>query len=59
MTRFGVGLLPEAEEKIREAFRWYFERSPIAADAFRSLVFEAIDALADCADMWPVDEMAS
>jgi plasmid stabilization system protein ParE len=44
-------MLPEAEQEIREAFLWYFERSPIAADAFRSLVFEAIDGLADRADM--------
>ena len=56
MTRFVVQILPEAEQEIREAFLWYFERSPIAADAFRSLVFEAIDGLADRADMWPVDE---
>jgi hypothetical protein len=27
--------LPEAEQEFREAFFWYFERSPIAADAFR------------------------
>ena len=56
MSRFNVQVLPDAEEEFREAFLWYFERSPIAADAFRSLVFEAIDSLADRADMWPVDE---
>ena len=56
MNRFVVQILPEAEQEIREAFLWYSERSPIAADAFRSLVFEAIDGLADRADMWPVDE---
>ena len=56
MSRFVVQVLPEAEQEFREAFLWYFERSPIAADAFRSLVFEAIDGLADRADMWPADE---
>ena len=55
MTRFVVRVLPGAEQEFREAFLWYFERSPIAAAAFRSLVFEAIDGLADRADMWPVE----
>jgi plasmid stabilization system protein ParE len=56
VTRFVVQILPEAEQEFREAFLWYYERSPIAADAFRSLVFEAIDGLEDRADMWAVDE---
>jgi plasmid stabilization system protein ParE len=55
VSRFDVSVLPDAEEEIREAFLWYFERSAIAADAFRSIVFEAIDELADRADMWPVN----
>jgi len=33
VTRFTVDVLPEAERELREAFLWYFERSPIAADA--------------------------
>ena len=56
MTRFIVEVLPEAELEFREAFLWYFERSPIAADAFRFQVLEAIDGLADRADMWPANE---
>ena len=56
MTRFIVEVLPEAEREFREAFLWYFERSPIAADAFRSQVLEAIDGLAERADMWPTDD---
>ena len=56
MSRFAVEVLPEAEEELREAFLWYFERSPIAADAFRSLVISAIDGLADNADVWPSNE---
>lgn len=56
MTRFAVEVLPEAEQEFREAFLWYFERSPIAADAFRSEVLEAIDDLATRAEMWPADE---
>jgi len=36
VTRFSVEILPQAEAEIREAFLWYFERSPLAADAFRT-----------------------
>jgi plasmid stabilization system protein ParE len=46
VTRFRVEILPEAEAEIREAFLWYFERSPIAAEAFRTETLEAIDRLA-------------
>jgi plasmid stabilization system protein ParE len=56
VTRFAVEVLPAAEREFCEAFLWYFERSPIAADAFRSQVLEAIDGLAERADMWPATE---
>ena len=56
MTRFTVEVLPEAEREFREAFLWYFERSPIAAYAFRVQVLDAVDDLAERADMWPADE---
>ena len=36
-----------AEADIREAFLWYRERSPLAADGLGSEVFEAIDDLAE------------
>jgi plasmid stabilization system protein ParE len=56
VTRFTVEVLPEAEREFREAFLWYFELSPIAAYAFRVQVPDAIDGLAERADMWPADE---
>lgn len=56
MTRFTIVVLPEAESDIREAFLWYFERSPVAADAFRIEVFDAIDGLDETAANWPKDE---
>lgn len=55
VTRFSVEILPEAEAEFREAFLWYFERSPLAADAFRTEVFDRIDALSADADTWPKD----
>jgi len=56
LKRFDVEILPDAEAEIRAAFLWYFDRSPLAADAFRTEVFEAIDGLEDTADMWAPDE---
>lgn len=56
VTRFTVDILPEAEAEFRDAFLWYFERSPIFADAFRTEVLEKIDALENDADSWPKDE---
>ena len=56
MTRFTVEILPQAEAEFRETFLWYFERSPVFADALRSEVLLKMDALLIDADTWPVDE---
>jgi plasmid stabilization system protein ParE len=56
VIRFTVSVLPEAEVDIREAFLWYRERSLVAAEGFRSEVFEAIDDLAETGGVWPSDE---
>ena len=55
MTRFSVEIIPEAQAELREAFPWYFARSPLAADAFRTEVLDKIDALQARADTWPKD----
>lgn len=56
MNSFDVEVLPQAEAEAREAFLWYFDRSTIAADAFRAEVFDAIDRLSKTARDWPEDE---
>ena len=56
MSSFDVEVLPEAEAEVREAFLWYFDRSPIAANAFRIELFDAIDGLTTTAIDWPEDE---
>lgn len=56
MSRFSVTVLPAAEAEMREAFLWYFEKSPLAADAFGSEVADAIDGLEYTASDWPRDE---
>ena len=56
MSRFRIQVLPEAEAEIGEAFLWYLARSPLAADAFRTEVFDKIDRLRNDADSWPQDD---
>ena len=53
---FTIAFLPEAEDEFCEAFLWYSERSPLAADAFRDEFFQAIDGLSETAGDWPKDE---
>ena len=56
MTAYAIVVLPEAEAEIRGAFHWYFERSPLAADAFRTEITGAIDRLSTTAHRWAEDE---
>jgi plasmid stabilization system protein ParE len=56
VSRFAVSVFADAETEIREAFLWYAQRSLLAADAFRSEVFEALDGLSVSAADWPADE---
>jgi plasmid stabilization system protein ParE len=56
VTRFTITVLPDAEADMREGFLWYFERSPLAADAFGTEVSHAIDGLEQTAGDWPKDE---
>ncbi len=53
--RYEVSLLPLAEAEITQAFQWYSERSPFAADSFRAEVFAAVDSLAEDPTMWAAD----
>ena len=53
MTRFTIVVLPDAEADLRDAFLWYFEKSPLAADAFGTEVDGAIDGLKETAGDWP------
>jgi hypothetical protein len=50
VTRFAVEILPEAKAEFLEAFLWYFERSPVFANAFRTEVLAKMDDLHEDAD---------
>ena len=56
MSLYTVVLSPAAEEEVREAFRWYADRSSVAANSFRAEVTAAIDELRDSAPQWQVSE---
>jgi plasmid stabilization system protein ParE len=56
VTRFTIVVLPDAEAELHEAFLWYFDKSPLAADAFGTEVDDAIDGLEETAADWPKDE---
>lgn len=56
MTDFAVVFAPGAEDDITHAFGWYRERNALAADAFRSSVFAAIDRIVAAPLNRPEDE---
>ena len=56
MTEFRVFVLPDAEAEIEAAFRWYRERNPEAASAFREETLVCIDGLVEDPARWPRDE---
>jgi plasmid stabilization system protein ParE len=56
VTHFTAAVLPDAAADMREAFLWYFERSPLAADTFGTEMSDAIDGLQKTAGDWPEDE---
>jgi plasmid stabilization system protein ParE len=58
VTRFTIVVLPDAEAELHEAFLWYFDKSPLAADAFGTEVDGAIDGLEETAADWQRTRMA-
>ena len=54
MSSYVVRLEPRAERDIADAFLWYRERNPMAAESFRAEVFDLIDRIADVPLSWPV-----
>ncbi len=48
-----VETLPEASREIEEAFEWYLERSPRAAESFLLEVDHGIEAIVEAPNQWP------
>ena len=59
MSRFNVFILPDAEAETEAAFRWYQERNPAAASAFRNEVFDCVEGLADDPVKWKMDDQGT
>jgi plasmid stabilization system protein ParE len=49
-----VRLHPEARAELREARRWYFERSPLSATAFAHAVDNAVGRLVESPTRYPL-----
>ena len=51
-----VRLHPEARAELREARRWYFERSPLSATAFAHVIDNAVSRIAEAPMRYPLAE---
>jgi plasmid stabilization system protein ParE len=54
-----VRLHPEARAELREARRWYYERSPLSATAFAHGVDNAVSRIAKAPTRYPLAEHAT
>jgi plasmid stabilization system protein ParE len=51
-----VRLHPEARADLREACRWYYERSPLSATAFAHVVDNAVSRIVEAPTQYPLAE---
>jgi plasmid stabilization system protein ParE len=51
-----VRLHPEARAELREARRWYYERSPLSATAFAHAVDNAVSRIVEAPTQYPLAE---
>ncbi len=51
-----VRLHPEARAELREARRWYYERSPLSATAFAHAVDNAVSQILEAPNRYPMAE---
>jgi plasmid stabilization system protein ParE len=49
-----VRLHPEARAELREARRWYYERSPLSATAFAHVIEHAVSQIAKGPTLYPL-----
>jgi plasmid stabilization system protein ParE len=49
---YSIEITPLAERVIADGFAWYFSRNPIAADTFRTLVFDAFAMISHSPLSW-------
>lgn len=51
--RYRVLVAQSAEQELAEAVVWYQSKSALAADAFKAIVFDAIEMIAHSPLSWP------
>jgi len=52
VTEYFVEITPAAEREIVESIRWYATKNPIAADTFRTIVFDSIELISNSPLSW-------
>ena len=55
-SRMRVKLHPDARAELREARKWYYERSPLSATAFAHAVDSAISRIVEAPTQYPLAE---
>jgi plasmid stabilization system protein ParE len=50
---YTVQIAPPVEREVAEAVDWYRSKSPMAADAFRAIVFDAVEMISHSPLSWP------
>lgn len=52
MIGYTVEISPEAEQEIVQAVRWYAQKNQLAADVFRTIVFDSVDTISHSPLSW-------
>lgn len=52
MIEYTVEISPEAEREIVQAAQWYAQKNRLAADVFRTTVFDSIDTISHSPLSW-------
>ena len=52
MIDYTVEISPEALDEITQTVQWYSQRSKVAADTFRAIVFDSIDTISHSPLSW-------
>ena len=52
MIDYIVEISPNAEREIVQAVQWYAQKNPLAADVFRTTVFDSIDTISHSPLSW-------
>lgn len=53
MTDYRIEFAPPAEQEVADAIAWYRSKNAVAADTFKTLVFDAVEMICHSPLSWP------